>query len=157
MKLVLKYIYISGLLATMISCSKEDSEEIFIDPALQPYFDRFAAEGAERGVTVDFIASRIEGYIESVDESNVLGQCERNSIDPDRLIMDKAFWQIASDMDKEFLVFHELGHCFLDRGHLDSHDGHGNCTSIMHSGTSGCNNLYSASTRETYLDELFQN
>ncbi|MBT8218353.1 MAG: hypothetical protein KJP00_00910 [Bacteroidia bacterium] len=157
MILKIRHIFLIGIIATVISCAKNEEEVIYIDSEIKPYFDRFAAEGEERGVTVDFIAARIEGYIEDVDETNILGQCERNSIDPDRLIMDKAYWISASDMDREFLVFHELGHCFLNRTHLDTSDSNGNCTSMMHSGTSGCQNRYNTNTRETYLDELFEN
>lgn len=157
MKLVIKLFVILGILVSFNSCTKDEGETIFIDSELKPYFDRFAEEGSERGIIVDFVASRIEGYIEDVTQNNVVGQCEQNSIDPDRLIMDRQFWKIASDQDKEFLVFHELGHCFLGRGHLDTNDMSGNCVSIMHSGSSGCHNIYNASTRESYLDELFEN
>lgn len=69
--------------------------------------------------------------------------------------MDETFWNTTSDRGKEFVVFHELGHCFLLRNHLEDTFLGGTCTSIMRSGTGSCRDNYGRLTRETYLDELF--
>ncbi len=65
------------------------------------------------------------------------------------------YWLNASAMDKEFIVFHELGHCYLQREHLDTKDERGICTSIMSSGTSNCVRLYTNQNRSDLIDELF--
>ncbi len=56
---------------------------------------------------------------------------------------------------REFVVFHELGHCDLGRDHRDEAFDNGVCVSIMRSGLGDCRDYYHPRTREGYLDELF--
>ena len=58
-------------------------------------------------------------------------------------------------MEKEFIIYHELGHCFLDRDHLDEANADGSCVSIMHSNPGVCFFELKSENREDYLDELF--
>jgi len=146
------FIFLTGL---MMSC--EEPETIFVSPELEPYFERFAIEAGSRGFVFDYEADRIEGFINDIAERDVSGKCTFNSEEPDRITVDLTFWRQANDLEKEFLVFHELGHCFLNREHLDQSNNDGSCLSIMHSGLSGCRNTYQSNTRETYLNELFSN
>ena len=50
------------------------------------------------------------------------------------------------------MIFHELGHCVLDREHDDSYQG-GKKSSLMHSSIGG--HVYKR-YEEEYLDELFE-
>ena len=87
----------------------------------------------------------------------VLGVCVRNDEEPNRVAVDQEAWAAADDAFRELIVFHELGHCVLDREHLDD-DVNGICVSIMNSGLSGCDiSLENSTLREEYLDELFFN
>ena len=143
----------------MIGCAKESEkdlivEELNIDAELQPYFDRFITEGANRGEEIDLVAKRIEGFLIDIEEADVAGQCSYSSSSTRKVNIDINYWNRATDLEKEFVIFHELGHCYLDRSHLDEAENR-TCTSIMHSGTSGCRFQYNAITRNTYLDELF--
>ncbi len=138
-----------------ISCQKDEVIDLFIDSSLQEYFDRFAGEGALRNVVVDYEASKVSGYIRLITSPNVIGQCAHDPNQPGTVIIDRAYWNIATDLEREFLVFHELGHCLLNRDHLDDADNKGNCISIMTSGSSQCKINYNQSTRERLLDELF--
>lgn len=137
----------------MVSCEKE--EEIFVDTGLLSYFERFELEAAARGITFDYEEDRIEGHLENIEETDVSGKCQFNSVYPDKVTIDVNFWRSASDLEKEFVVFHELGHCFLEREHTEEATNGNVCKSIMHSGTGTCRNAYSLSTRTNYLDELF--
>lgn len=141
----------------MIGCQKEEVavENYTIQEELAPYFERFREEGILRGTNVDFVAAQLSAVLEDIDEPNVSGQCYYNGDEPNRLVIDISFWNEASDLKKEFLIFHELGHCYLERSHLDTTGPDGTCSSIMHSGLSGCRNAYSSRTRSEYLDELF--
>jgi len=56
---------------------------------------------------------------------------------------------------KELIVFHELGHCFLQRGHREDALPNGACVSIMRSGIEDCLDNYTSETRSFYIDELF--
>ena len=140
---------------TSFSCEKE--EQVFVDADLLPYFNTFSDEAAARGVTFDYEASRIEGHLTDIEEQDVLGKCQFNSVDPDKVFIDNAFWRRASHLEKEFLIFHELGHCFLERDHLDTQNSDGTCISMMQSGLGECDDNYNSQTRSDYLDELFSN
>jgi len=142
-----------------MGCAKENNEnlvveDLFIDEALAPYFERFAAEGTSRGHEIDLAAKRIEGFLIDIEEANVAGQCSYSTSSTRKVNIDRTYWNSATDLEKEFLIFHELGHCYLERAHSDIQENR-NCTSIMHSGTSGCRFNYNAISRSTYLDELF--
>ena len=129
-------------------------ETLFIDEALQPYFDRFIAEGTVRGYEIDLASKKIEGFLIDIPEANVAGQCSYDATSTRQVNIDINYWQNASDLEKEFVVFHELGHCYLERSHSDTQT-NGTCTSIMHSGTSNCRFNYSNFNRNNYLDDLF--
>lgn len=143
------------LLSSLVFVSCEEEEEIFVDTELLSYFERFELEAAARGITFNFEQDRIEGFLEDIEETDVTGKCQFNSVYPDRVTVDAEFWRRATDLEKEFVVFHELGHCFLERAHTEEATNGGVCLSMMHSGLGACRNAYSALTRSNYLDELF--
>ena len=150
-----KVAFILIIIGSMSSCIPEPKEAINLNDALHPYFETFADEAELRGFTFDWEEARIEGYISDLSVSGVLGQCVHDNLDPDRVIIDQDFWNEASSSDKEFIVFHELGHCYLNRNHTDEIDDNGLCISIMNSGSLRCRANYTSNTREAYLDELF--
>lgn len=144
---------VPGLLLS--ACQEDESSPEFIAEELQSFFDAFAQEGAARGWDINFDDGQVLGRLESIEEGKIIGQCVHNSIEPEVVRIDKSYWVAATPLQKEFVVFHELGHCVLNRDHLDTKNADGTCLSIMNSGTSGCRNVYSTGTRSKYLDELF--
>ena len=138
-----------------VSCQKDEGFEYFVDAPLQEYFDRFVVEAALRNVVIDLEAQQISGDIRVINANQVIGQCIHTEKEPNTVVVDKFYWDNANDLDREFLIFHELGHCALGRGHIDDSDSQGNCISIMTSGTGICRIRYNTLTRETLLDELF--
>lgn len=167
----LSFINFSIILFLSASCStdftfvpvEEPEEEIAIsntsfpnvDEALWVYFQRFEEEGRARGIEVDLRAADITGMIEALDEEDVAGQCTYNSHLPNHVTIDQTFWNRASDRLREFVVFHELGHCDLARDHREAVFANGTCQSLMRSGLEDCRDNYTAVTRASYLDELF--
>ena len=146
------------VLLWITSCEKEAAfDENYIDSDLSPYFESFVEEAAKRGVDLEQMRDIVSGYIEDIDDGAISGQCRHDADAPDKVIIDRTFWMTAGNSSKEFLVFHELGHCMLGRSHLDTRDSNGFCISIMHSTSEVCTNGYSYSTRSKYLDELFSN
>lgn len=128
-----------------------------VDERLWPYFERFETTGIERGFDVDLVASRITGVIEDLEGEHVAGQCTSfGGFRPGSVTLDAEFWNRSSDLFKEFIVFHELGHCFLDRDHREDAFSNGRCVSIMRSGTLDCRDNYNVATRSSYIDELFE-
>jgi hypothetical protein len=126
-----------------------------VDPQLLPYYEAFEAEAAIRGVEVDFDAFPIPGDIQSIQEDNIAGTCTHYGGSHHEIVIDLEYWNAASTLRREMVVFHELGHCYLGLGHKEDAFDNGICTSIMNSGTAGCHIAYSAQNRDYYLDELF--
>jgi len=124
-----------------------------VDEELWPYFQLFEEEAAERGITVDL--SEVYGSIANISGNGVAGDCQFNSAEPNRLRVDRETWDQVGANLKEYIVFHELGHCDRLRKHREDEDANGICISIMASGVGGCRENYNGSTREAHLDELF--
>ena len=124
---------------------------------LEPYFSLFEAAADLRGYKIDLTQTDITGTISEIHEDGVAGSCSyggRTSYK--NIVIDKTFWNQSSSSFKEYIIFHELGHCFLDRDHLEGCLPEGIWSSIMRSGTvDGCVDFYNLRTRDYYLDELF--
>lgn len=150
------YILSTLFLITSIECQKETGlGESYVDKALQVHFDAFVHEANMRGLTIDFDKTPVSGFLSDDLEEGISAQCQHDSQNPNRLLVSRSRWIVSTPMEREFLVFHELGHCYLKRSHLDTKDGRGYCLSIMHSSSSACYNNYSEKTRAQYLDEYF--
>lgn len=126
-----------------------------VDQELWTYYDRFETEAARRGLDIDLRELNISGNVEFIAEEGVVGTCQYHSRTPNHVTIDESFWLRSSDLSKEYVVFHELGHCVLLRDHNDNHDDNGFCISVMHSGLTDCRSAYNNTYREYYLDELF--
>ena len=142
------------LIGWLISCDSDD-DAIVVDEDLQEYFDRFALEAIERGIKVAYDSIPISARITVIDQNNIAGTCTRRDHDNNDIEVNRAFWERATDLEREFVVFHELGHCYLDREHTEVQHSDGTCSSIMASGTGTCRNNYTINTRDDYIDELF--
>ncbi|MEZ5042156.1 MAG: hypothetical protein R2828_19825 [Saprospiraceae bacterium] len=145
---------------TDIEVPVEEEEEVIaaypgVEEALWVYFDRFEKEGVLRGLEIDLREAAVTGLIKEIEEDGVAGQCSYGSHQSNHVAIDKQFWDQASDLLREFVVFHELGHCNLGRDHREAAKADGTCESIMASGVGDCRDNYKSITREAYLDELF--
>ena len=164
-----KWIFLSVLIA-LLSCSKDqeilnpDFDEDIpkesigfqgVDEALWSYFDLFELEASARGITIDLRTEDVTGTIREIDSKNVAGTCNYNQRYPNKVTIDLDFWRRSGDRGREFVTFHELGHCVLYRAHKEAANVYNVCESIMRSGTGSCIDNYNRSTRESYLDELF--
>ncbi len=138
------------------SCQKEDIPAPGqVDLELASYLEDFIHEGEARSYQ-PVVDPRILDIRFDTLSGPVTGQCLTYSDGRREVKVSVSFWSNASAFEREFLLFHELGHCLLDREHLDTQRTDGTCISIMHSGQGGCRNTYGAATRIRYLDELFQ-
>lgn len=126
-----------------------------VDQRLWPYFERFEKAGKERGYNTDLIEAEVTGSFEDI-ENGAAGSCSYNSNHTFHHIrVDNDTWNSLTTNFREFIIFHELGHCYLHREHDEEAHNNGVCQSIMRSGLGQCRDNYHAGTRETYLDELF--
>jgi hypothetical protein len=150
----IKYLLSVLILCQVFSCQDEENL-VVIAPEVLPYFKRFEAEATKRGKSFTVATTDISAAMIDISDINVIAQCKHNG-DKDPIInVDSKFWATSSDLQKEFYIFHELGHCFLKRSHLDTKTSSGSCNSIMHSSNTVCSFIYNTSTRAAYLDELF--
>lgn len=162
-----RFLFLFLLIGLLASC-QPDEETVVSEPIVNTtksypgvnqelwvYFQRFEEEAEARGVAIDLRANKITGVINEISEDRVLGQCNFNPNRPNHLIIDKTFWTSASERFREFVVFHELGHCSLFREHREDTLPTGACASIMRSGKEDCRDNYSSATRNFYLNELY--
>lgn len=148
----MKRCYLLLIYIALFSCNKESNVEI--DASILPHFKAFEEAAKKRDISFNIETAGISANIAKIN-SNVVAQCKHGeNVDP-VIIVNPIYWTNASEADKEFYIFHELGHCFLKRDHLNTKDNKGNCKSMMHSSADACNFLYTNATREAYLDELF--
>lgn len=148
-------------LSIVIACNDDYDEELKaidnqIDNRLYEYFENFKEEAALRNIEVDYEKMNIGGTLENIADQGIVGQCQTYQNGNKAIVIDAQYWNKVSALQKEFLVFHELGHCVLDRDHLNEVGADGNCFSIMNSGTA-CKLDYTVKTRAALLEELFTN
>jgi len=159
----IRLIFTSSIITFLILSCTEDSFNIpeedlqqyhDVDQRLWSFFETFENEALTRGLSYDLNALGVTGSIESISEDGVAGVCHFGSHIHD-VTIDLNFWNNSSNRLKEFVVFHELGHCVLSRGHNEEQFNSGICKSIMRSGLGDCNDAYPSQNRNYYLNELF--
>lgn len=148
------YFFVGLSFITLSACEQETQIVFVVETSLQDYFERFVDEASMRGINVAQATSQVHAEIGDIPEQNVIGQCAWSE-SYHAITIDRQYWQSANDLQREFVVFHELGHCVLKRNHVDDPDGNGNCESIMTSGTGTCRVVYTSQNRERLVDELF--
>ncbi len=139
----------------LFSCSKKQRENL-IEPEIEPYVDSFYLEANRLGVELDIKKNDIT--ITFVESDEFSGQCSygfwNNSIQ-----IDLGFWEDATHERKYWLIFHELGHCVLNRTeHLNEVFPNGECKSEMDGDEDNffcSSNKYSKLWKNYYINELF--
>lgn len=150
----IKFSFLLLLISMCLSCEKESEELItYPDASLElvPYFYSFEKEAAKRSIKVDLRKAEIKGRL-TIIHGSAVGVCNKQEVR--EILIDQKFWDTSSNLKKELIVFHELGHCFLNRVHNNQISPNGTCLSIMRNGH-GCIDLYTEKTRSDLIDELF--
>jgi hypothetical protein len=140
------------LLLVLSMCSKENNTPAVIAPDFKTYVDRFASEGTSRGVNVD-VSKLTVSYSDTLMYYCGWGDYKSKTV----LISSRDdCWKNLSDLNKEILLFHEIGHAILGRSHDNSMLPNGDYKTMMFAGNQF--DLYSEDSperRKYYLDELF--
>ncbi len=143
------------IVLTVFSCQEEPEETI--DPDLLPYIESFVFEANERDYPITIESIDIEVKFENIADPSVIGRCLRSETGENLgIAVDPIYWKLASELEREYVMFHELGHCVLNRSHTSESDSNNTCLSIMEPGTGElCMSNYNETTRASLLDELF--
>lgn len=150
------FILLSIILLIWTGCRENPQKEIIIPSEFQEYVDRFIAEGAVRGYEIDFSDTGLLIEFRDAVDTESGGVC---FLGRHHIQIEKFYWDNANDLEKEGVIFHELGHCELDRLHRNDTLPNGEWLSRMRGDpipqwASAVIN-YSGSRREYYIDELF--
>ncbi|NOT37395.1 MAG: hypothetical protein HOP11_08465 [Saprospiraceae bacterium] len=138
------------LVVSLFSCNND--ETYTVDPAFTEFIVTFNKEAQLR--SLDYSEQLQELNIKfSLLNDNAVGQCQKSK-DSHTILIDQTYWNSLSILDKELILFHELGHCILNREHIDSSNNR-ICNSIMRSSNTVCRMNYNSTSRKNYLDELF--
>lgn len=107
---------LSGLLACLLfnGCMKDNATEYVVDADFEEYVQRFIIEAAARGMEIDFSDT---GLLIEYSDRIVDGASGYCYLGEHHIVIDKAEWTALTDTQKEYLIFHELGHCELNRRH----------------------------------------
>ena len=160
-----------------ISCKPEEINEptvYNVDASLTKYVDKFFQEANSRGITIPKENLIVKPATNTADFTDICGKCTQNAKFPElqRTVeintTNSPCWKNISENDKEALVFHELGHCLLNRiAHKNDTFADGSPKSIMVANNTDlygpciyafdenptlCNKT---NRRKYYIDELF--
>lgn len=144
------YFFIA-LLATFVSCSIMSVKK-FTDEAIKPYVARFEALYGDK---VDNMSIMMDDL-----DNGAVGVCISYQPHYREIRVDRGWWarNASNDLALEELVFHELGHCVLNRGHVgdirDTDEGIRIPMSIMYPYVFGRMGFYST-YHDYYINELF--
>lgn len=159
MKFVYRPCLLIGLFLSLSACTKQELpvKQYDVPDIIQPYIDDFIAEGAKRGQNI-VVDNLVVEFTTSIQDREAAGLCYfATASTPPRIQLDStsANWQ-NNLYTREALVFHELGHCLLDRQHKDDIMSNGNWASMMRTkGEQMFGGQINSFKRDYYLDELF--
>lgn len=142
-------LFVAMSLLLLTSCFQvKDKRVPTHDERFNPFIEAFTAEAQNRGVEFPekMRVSIVEDLTEKTEHGYALGTCYYDrpryiKLHPNLLKME--IFEI------EKVVFHELGHCLLDREHTEE-------LSIMNT-SKPIHPLLYKSARKQFLDELFEN
>lgn len=114
------------------------------------YVQRFEMKSQEAGNPVKVTELKIQfGDLEAAYEDGI---CELGDMTP-TITVSKPSWDQMDDTEREILMFHEMGHCVLNRKHRSALDPKGLPESMMH--PYGVPERIYAAARTEYIQELF--
>lgn len=111
----------------------------------------FIAEAASRNKTFSFTGTNVR--FDNLSSIGFFGYCNSDG----SIQLDSTSWYVISPAMREMLLFHELGHCILKRGHQNRVLNSGDFFSLMFSSDAAQNGgtYYFGFRRKHYVDELF--
>ncbi|MFN8338496.1 MAG: hypothetical protein U0T36_05700 [Saprospiraceae bacterium] len=137
------------LLFILLNSCTYDHYHIIPDE-VEPFVNEFFQDANRYGKNIS-----LDQYMLNISFTNLNEADGRCYFDGNKILIDSYFWNNANQYIKRWLIYHELGHCILDRRHDESSFPNGECKSIMRGGFDCSENIVSKLWWEYYLDELF--
>ncbi|MBI1227055.1 MAG: hypothetical protein GC192_17620 [Bacteroidetes bacterium] len=155
-----KLLLFLAILSVIAPSCRDDDEapRSTIDKEFQPYFDAFVEEMNARApdTSIDFSQFIVRFANPGELDTGIYGNCSK--LGGYEIKVSRPIWDGPDSIYREVLIFHELGHCALRRGHDEQMLRFYNCKSLMTAivGGSQCGtDVSSPMWREYYLQELF--
>ncbi len=149
------------LLVIILLTACENMHEYRVDSEFSEYIHRFEIQASKYGRNIDIEKEGLIMTFANLDD-DIAGICYYEK--PIRIKIDSNFWNrtkyyASTDLMRENLIFHELGHGFLKRSHTNDFLENGEWKSIMCGGTKinghSWNLNYNGVRRDYYISELF--
>ena len=112
-------LYFTIFLLCVFACTQDEEPSSAkgayeVDPIFEPYVQQFIDEAARRGHTIDFSDTGLKIELSDRELEFAGGFCY---LGQHHVVINKTIWQDGFEDYKTRLIFHELGHCELDRRH----------------------------------------
>lgn len=127
------------MLLFALSCRPAPEEEpepkqYSVPAEVEPYVERFREAARQRGQTIP--ADNLILTFGTTKSPAACGQCLRQAGRTPRITLSTtaSCWKDAGAEEREALVFHELGHCWLNRDHRDDRFPNDAYASLMNAG-----------------------
>lgn len=146
------------LILVLSACCQAHNKQVSIPAEVQPYIDSFQADAGSQnvGLKIDDLVVQFD----SLDQPDqvVYGRCVYGYNMTPVVKLDKSHWDNGSSTFRETLVYHELGHCLLNRLHINllwqAPNGARTPFSIMYANSAALD--YYQMYRQHYIQELFR-
>ncbi|WP_127717100.1 hypothetical protein [Halobacteriovorax sp. HLS] len=126
------------------------------DSTFKPYTDSFTSNARKYLNQPSFNIGDIPVNFGDTSNENFDGVCNSYSDGTKEVIIKKSWWDKASSYQREVMIYHELGHCSLNREHdseILSKDSYSVKGSIMNPVIPG--SAHYVQYKTSYLTELF--
>lgn len=146
-KVVFRIFSLSLFILVVSGCGREYNVSGF-----ESYVSSFEESAHARGVDLAIADLVIEFGTPAAPTADAT--CYQGGNTVPRIVIDQKKWDAMPEAKRTALLFHEMGHCVLDRPHLDGAKSGSSCpVSVMNSYTLSAT-CYS-SNEDYYLSELF--
>ena len=129
----MRYLIVIGILFLSCCAPLRHPHRMIFAPGTYLYVQRFFAYGYATGRLTAQIDDLVVVFMPQ--QAPGVGRCIQGGDNTPVIQLDPAWWDKFDDMDREQLIFHELGHCILNRVHVPTFVTFGNDTipqSIMY-------------------------
>lgn len=121
-----------------------------IPEEVEPYVNEFFQDARKNGLEINLEDFNID--ISFSQLVNASGECNFND---GIILIDSSAWSSFHPLQKRLIIYHELGHCILNRDHYDKTFFNGENVSYMRGTNNFSENLVGQKWHDYYLKELF--